>query len=146
MNREDFLKALAANENDANLRLVFADWLDDQGEHEEAARERAWFTAKDWLVRFARKHSTEWDKVTYEDLLDFGRRAAALGDDEKIRFGEEMWAALQQNIAEYWKNWSLVTGLPSPRIPEDRGFHYWACCSHEIYYWFGPPDPEDADE
>jgi uncharacterized protein (TIGR02996 family) len=146
MNREDFLKALAANEDDVNLRLVFADWLDDQGEHEEASRERGWLAAKEWLARFARKHSTEFDKYAYSDLLDFGRRATAAEEDGKVYFSERMWSALKTNIDEFWTNWSLVTGLPSPTIPEDRGFQHWVCCSHEVYYWFGLPDPEDADE
>ena len=97
MNREDFLEALAANENDANLRLVFADWLDARGEHEEAAREREWFTAREWLGRFARMHSTESVTYTYDDLIDFGRRATAAGGDDQIPFGKAMGSALQES-------------------------------------------------
>ena len=50
--REAFLKALAENEDDTTTRLVYADWLDEQGEHEEADRQRKWPAAKEWLVRF----------------------------------------------------------------------------------------------
>ena len=86
-----------------------------------------------------RKNSTDYDTYTYENLLDFGRRAAANEGEAKIHLHEEMWLALKKNPAEFWKNWSVVTGLPSPSMPEDRGFHRWVCCSHQIYYWFGPP-------
>ena len=40
--RDAFLKHLAANEDDATARLAFIDWLDEQGEHEEADRHRKW--------------------------------------------------------------------------------------------------------
>jgi uncharacterized protein (TIGR02996 family) len=151
MNRREFNKAIAAKEHDDNLRAIFADWLDDQGEHEEAQRERGWLSAKQWLVLFAKKHSTEYKEYSYDDLLEFGRRAGENEGEAKIHFRGEMWDALTMNLAEFWTNWSIVTGLPSPEIPKDRGFHHWACCSHEIYHWFGPPPapepyPEDVDE
>ncbi len=50
--RERFLKALAKNEDDTSTRLVFADWLDEHGEYDEANRQRAWPEAKAWLVKF----------------------------------------------------------------------------------------------
>src|SRR5205814_1124014 len=49
--RNAFLKALAKNEDDTATRLVYADWLDEHGEHEEADRQRKWPAAKEWLVR-----------------------------------------------------------------------------------------------
>ena len=40
--RDAFLKMIVENEDDTLTRLVFADWLDEHGEHEEAGeRQRA---------------------------------------------------------------------------------------------------------
>jgi uncharacterized protein (TIGR02996 family) len=147
MTKEDFLRVLAENEDDADLRLIFADWLDEQGEYEEADRQRGWLAAKQWLVRFARTHSTDWEEYTYDNLVSFGRRASASDDQAaRIHLDEPMWSALKENIDEFWKNWSVVTGLPSPSTSQGRGFQRWVCCAHEIYYWFGLPDPEDSDD
>ncbi|MCE9607697.1 MAG: TIGR02996 domain-containing protein [Planctomycetia bacterium] len=149
MNKEDFLKALAANENkdDANLRMVYADWLDEQGEHEEAHRERESLSGKEWLIRFARENSRS-KTYTYDDLLDFGRRAAVEESDAQIYLSREMCIALHENFVEFWRNWSLATGFSRPSIPANREFRHnapWACCTNEIRYWFGPPHPEDKN-
>ena len=48
--RQDFLDALKKDEDDTGTRMVFANWLDEQGEHEEAERHRKWPTAKKWLM------------------------------------------------------------------------------------------------
>ena len=56
--RKKFLKALAKNEDETTTRMVYADWLDDQGEHEEADRQRKWPAAKAWLVQFCRDHNS----------------------------------------------------------------------------------------
>ncbi len=50
--RLGFLKALAQNEDETTTRLVYADWLDERGEHEEADRQRKWPVAREWLVQF----------------------------------------------------------------------------------------------
>src|SRR4051812_26092123 len=48
--REAFLKMLRDNEDDVATRLVYADWLDEQGEVEEADRQRKWQAAKAWII------------------------------------------------------------------------------------------------
>ena len=55
--RDAFLKLLAENEDDTTARLVYADWLDEQGEHEEADRQRKWPAAKEWLVKFCQANN-----------------------------------------------------------------------------------------
>ncbi len=76
--REAFLKALAKNEDDTALRLVFADWLDEHGEHEEADRQRKWPAAKEWFIRFCRENNpqpgeyTDAHPISYERLLEMG--------------------------------------------------------------------------
>lgn len=145
--RDAFLKALTDNEDDTTTRLVYADWLDDQGEHEEADRQRKWPAAREWLVRFGKENSG-YEEVTYEGLIAFGRRVAIeeSSSDRTYVHNESMWHALQANSQEFWKNWSVVTGIPLPPSLEDKGFHYWACCAHEVYYWFGTPDSDEPDE
>ena len=68
--RDAFLEALARNEDDTPTRLVYADWLDEQGEHEEADRQRKWPAAKEWLVRFCRRFNPHPDDED-PDYWDF---------------------------------------------------------------------------
>lgn len=53
--RKAFLAHIESHWEDRAPRLVYADWLDENGEPEEAERQRKWHDAKDWLVAFCRK-------------------------------------------------------------------------------------------
>lgn len=119
--RDDFLEALAENEDDVETRLVFSDWLDEQGEHEEADRHRKWPTAKEWLTRFVEANNQAdddeaWEmKITYQDLLDFGHRA--IGEDDFYFYcgsNETMCASLRSQCGEFWEHWSVLTGVAVP--------------------------------
>jgi uncharacterized protein (TIGR02996 family) len=161
--REEFLRALAANEDDSTLRLIFADWLDEQGEHEEADRQRRWPAAKAWIVRLCRENNpspgadTEERPVTYDRLIAMGReaieeillsgrtrlpqeslmqmlecgwevllRAQLVAAAETWEFdffcgnNMDMTEALARNVHEFWKNWSIVTGIPLPPGIEEK--------------------------
>lgn len=134
--RDAFLKVLAENEDDTMTRLVYADWLDDRGEHEEADRQRKWPAAKEWLVRFCRDHnpspdaeeSDEWF-ISYETLLDLGQRG--LEEEEEWGFScgnnMRMCDALRENRRPFWENWSIVTGIPLPPDVENNS-HFWCAC------------------
>ncbi len=136
--RNAFLEALSANEDDTPTRLVYADWLDDQGEHEEADRHRKWPAAKEWLVRFCRDHNPspededleEW-VISYEGLIELGRTAVEEADQGRLGFScgnnMTMCDALRGNSQEFWMNWSVVTGIPLPRGVEDPGHFSCAC-------------------
>ena len=140
MNQRDaFLKALADNEDDSTTRLVYADWLDEQGEHEEADRQRKWPAAKAWLVQFCRDHnppadeaeeSEEW-VISYEELIELGRQTVEEADESGLGLhcgnNMEMCDALGENSREFWKNWSIVTGMPLPPDAEDRCYFSCAC-------------------
>jgi uncharacterized protein (TIGR02996 family) len=153
--RDAFLKALAENENDTTTRLVFADWLDEQGEHEEADRQRKWPAAKEWLVRLCNEDAS-YRPFSYEELIEFGRRVVkeeSISDrvypdnSGRVFFDNwDLWSVLRANSQEFWKNWSVVTGIALPPSLEDKDFHHWECCAHKHYYWFGRPDSTDADE
>ncbi|VTU00733.1 unnamed protein product [Gemmataceae bacterium] len=136
--RDAFLAALAENEDDTTTRLVYADWLDEQGEHDEADRQRKWPAAKEWLVGFcaANNHGPdeedpyEW-VISYADLLELGREAVAGADKDGFGFScgnnMTMCDALRDNSAEFWRNWSIVTGVPLPPGGAERGGFHCAC-------------------
>ncbi|HJZ56552.1 MAG TPA: TIGR02996 domain-containing protein [Gemmataceae bacterium] len=96
--RQGFLKALAKNEDDTTTRMVYADWLDERGEHEESDRQRKWPAAKTWLVEFAERHS-----VGYSELID------AIVSGEGLCFGDLDGPEAMEN-PEVWKNLEIVTG------------------------------------
>jgi uncharacterized protein (TIGR02996 family) len=145
--REVFLKMLAENEDDTATRLVYADWLDDHGEHEEADLQRKWPAAKEWLVRLS-KECSRYQEVSSAELLEFGRQVAKdENPSERVYIdNEDMWDALKAHGQEFWTNWSIVTGIPLPARLETQGFHYWRCCAHDVSYWFGEPDASDPEE
>jgi uncharacterized protein (TIGR02996 family) len=132
--QDKFLKALAASEDDTTTRMVYADWLDDHGEHEEADRQRRWPAAKAWLVRFCRDHEADGYGelvISYAKLLELGREAVAEADENGFGFycgsNEEMCNALRANPGEFWKNWSIVTGIPLPPGAETKSYFSCAC-------------------
>jgi uncharacterized protein (TIGR02996 family) len=132
-----FLKALAENEDDTPTRLVYADWLDEQGEHEEADRQRKWPAAKAWLVRLCAKYNPPDDKdpdewfISYKELLQLGREAVARARKESLGFSTGnnmgMCDALRAHGGEFWENWSIVTGIPLPPDAEANSNFRCAC-------------------
>jgi uncharacterized protein (TIGR02996 family) len=147
--RDAFLEALTENEDDTTTRLVYADWLDERGEHEEADRQRKWPAAKSWLVQFCRSldpHPDEHDLdneapndddpysffgISYEKLLNLGRKAIEEADQWGIAFycgaNETMMEALRANRREFWQNWSVVTGVPLPPDVEEKSSFGCSC-------------------
>lgn len=135
-----FLKALAADEDDDATRLVYADWLDDHGEHEEADRHRRWPAAKTWLVKFCESNA----RASYADLLEFGHKAVQEAAKERTYLdNEDLWHALEVHGQKFWMYWSIVTGVPLPPSFENKDFHRWECCPHDISYWFGLPSANE---
>jgi uncharacterized protein (TIGR02996 family) len=128
--REAFLRALERDEDDTPTRLVFADWLDEQGEHEEADRMRKWPAAKAWLVEFCEKNNPAVDEedpyewvIDYETLVELGKRAmedTAEGIGFSCGNNMTMAEALSEDRHEFWSNWSIVTGIP---VPTDLAEH-----------------------
>ena len=132
--RDSILKRLVEYEDDTATRLVYADLLDDRGEHEEADRQRRWPSAKQWLVRFSKPFS-------YGKLIEFGYRVVKEENASKnIPIADEvMWADLKAHSHEFWDNWSVVTGVPLPGFLQKMDFQTWECCPHDVSYWFGAP-------
>jgi uncharacterized protein (TIGR02996 family) len=136
--RKAFLKALKKNEDDTTTRLVYADWLDERGEHEEADRMRKHDAAKKWLVKFCKKHNPPEDDpeewyITYADLIELGREAVKNADkktgESAFHCGNnmEMVDALSEHSKEFWKNWSIITGIPVPPAAQEKIYFACAC-------------------
>ena len=135
--RDAFLEALAKNEDDISTRLVYADWLEERGEYEEADRQRRWPAAKEWLVRFCHDHNPPDDEdleelfISYAELIELGRAALEEADERGVGFhcgnNETMCDALRSNHLEFWKNWSIVTGIPLPPEFENKSYFSCAC-------------------
>jgi uncharacterized protein (TIGR02996 family) len=127
INRDVFLRALAENEDDIATRMIFSDWLDEQGEHEEAARQRNWPAAKAWLVQFAKDYGTDTVaevSLSYEDLISLGLLAredgiGSVGDNQTL------CDALRSRRVLFWKNWSIVTGITGP--DDEEYTPSWSC-------------------
>jgi uncharacterized protein (TIGR02996 family) len=133
--RDAFLAALAANEDDVTTRLVYADWLDEHGEHEEADRQRKWPAAKEWLVAFAKRFNHDdppdmehtdrapnnyrelieigYFPVIYRTLIEIGHLGLANGYVD-CGNNDSLCDALREDDREFWKYWSIVTGVPVP--------------------------------
>lgn len=167
---DDFLQALAKNEDDTTLRLVFADWLDERGEHEEADRQRRWPVAKAWFQRFCYEHNppllsdTDVRRISPEELVELGgdairgilssgpyiqpeesfrqmlvcgwdalERSRLVNPSEEWEFDllfgnhEQMRHAIAENVQDFWKNWSIVTGVPLPPGVAEKSRFYCSC-------------------
>jgi uncharacterized protein (TIGR02996 family) len=115
--RDGFLKALAVNEDDTQTRLVYADWLDENGEHEEADRQRKWPAAKAWLREFCGEKDDDADAyyLGVNTLIREARKALEEGDlIVECGANQQMCERLRQDCREFWHRVSVVTGLPLP--------------------------------
>ena len=66
--RHDFLKAIDSTPwTDEFPRLVYADWLDERGEHEEADRQRNYVPSRRWLLAFAEKHEDDFPDYSEDE-------------------------------------------------------------------------------
>jgi uncharacterized protein (TIGR02996 family) len=64
MNQDVFLRAIEAEPLNEAMRGVYADWLDENDQPEEAQRQREWVKAFHYLAQFTREHYDGWE---YDD-------------------------------------------------------------------------------
>jgi len=138
--RKAFLKALADNEDNAEVRMTYADWLDARGEHEEAERQSRWPVAKQWIIEFCDIYNPPLnddyygpeDFVTYHILIERGMAAVKdagnpYGPSIHCCSNENLCDGLAQNKQEFWKNWSIITGIPVPEVVVEKCGYTCAC-------------------
>jgi len=141
-----YLQTLQADEDDDATRAMYADWLDEQGRHDEAERQRKWPEAKAWLVELLAAHegqywededgnmqpSDEWSpdfKEFVETVQDSLENLRAGGHDPWGSFttynNNSLADAINSNREQFWRVWSVLTGDPPP--PEDRDYFRCGC-------------------
>jgi uncharacterized protein (TIGR02996 family) len=132
--RDNLLTALAMDEDDTLARLALADLLDELGEHEEAERHRDWPAAKAWMLEFADPDDVEDNDFhpafTYERLIEYGKEAAASKEwSWSCNANEDMADKLNRHKKEFWRNWSILTGVAVPEevLAGERGYFSCGC-------------------
>lgn len=135
--RAAFVRALEANPDDDACRLVFADFLDEHDEPEEADRMRRWRASKDWMVAFAAEYGgtgegysprqirdwemdedvgEDWRPTDWEELVkaaaDYKRTGdhfTQIGHEDLRNFGN-----VPENRRLFWDHWEVLTGDKRP--------------------------------
>jgi uncharacterized protein (TIGR02996 family) len=91
--REDFLRAIEQrqkeNFQDPAIRLVYADWLDERDEADEAERQRKFVEAETWLRKFAVGYFETYCDYKYWILEDL--RSGHVPTPEEIVAREFNW-------------------------------------------------------
>lgn len=115
-----FEAALRANEDDEMTRLVFADWLDEHGEPEEATRHRQWKGSKEWLLKFHESFYPLGDDedacdgyMPFETMIETAETTLSSRGVEECDFGRAeslMYGVLES--PDFWRHASIVTGVP----------------------------------
>ena len=136
--RKQFLDAIAAASWDDPLpRLVYADWLEENDEPEEADRQRNYVPAERYLRELADKFGgTEpdypyyggWVPITFEDLIAAGRQWLSSGSHfTQMGSGVARDVMHYEGVCErYWQCWEVITGI---RVPSDaRGIPFSCSC------------------
>lgn len=120
--QEQFVKAITDNPRDWTARKIYADWLDDHDQPEDADKQRNWNDEKqdawEWLEKFASEGGTtnfNERAITINDLIDAGNLFLDSGEyhDTWCQEGDENLSSMMTSLKtriEFWTNFEKVTG------------------------------------
>lgn len=112
--RQAFLAAIESSPLDLAPRMVFADWLDEQGQYDEATEQRQWtierLKSRQWIIEFAGQYG-----FSFDDMME-GAKNGALYGGENLE-GEHV-------PDEFWDHYILVVG----KIPDNRVSFFRCAC------------------
>jgi uncharacterized protein (TIGR02996 family) len=114
--RQAFLNSITAAPEDLGLRQVYADWLDEQGLHEEALYQRSWSLSQEsrkWIERFADQYD-----FTYDRIVDAATRFLEHGD--YLVDGSRLEGEFVPD--EFWEHFEKATGRQVPRHGRENFF------------------------
>lgn len=137
--RQAFLAAIGTKPLDHLLRCVFADWLDEHGEVEEATRQREWVGAYEYLLKnFV--HPYEEDDYVDDEREEVPPPGAAIDEinywqqslveQGGVCFGTDQAAQNTYDDAgrnEFCRNLEIVTGTKISSEIRDRAAFRCAC-------------------
>lgn len=128
--REAFQKAIEANRYDQATRLVYADWLEENGFDDEAKEQRDWTPrwqeARDYFENCAKEvnNSADWfedddeiSKVTADDIIRVATNYEKTGDTERVG-GNSGYTAQELTGGQvgdegkeemFWEHWQVYT-------------------------------------
>lgn len=123
--RQVFEDALKEDRYNSTVRLIYADWLEENGFDDEAVEQRRrakpeWIDADKWMHDFASRggqycsnygsEEDDWRDITYEDLIQAGYDYIKTGD-HFVQMGSETLRSLMYEEGQtWWKSWSIITG------------------------------------
>ena len=137
MDRETFLKAVDDAPLDENLRNVYADWLLDNDQPEEADRQRQWVKAYHFIKQFTReqedggwKYDDQGERIpgsltfTYEKVMaeiEYWKECVTEGTryipKGSIGFSTDYAPDRLEDAKtrrEFWRCFQVITGVEAP--------------------------------
>lgn len=119
--RQQFLDEIKNNPYDISVRAIFADWLDEHDEPEEAELFRSWTLdkhqeAEDWIKSFALEinnetveyYAYEQDGLSYDKLIMIGHDHLDNGRQYCLPFDTP--DTVYDNRDKFWDCFEIVTG------------------------------------
>ena len=137
--QQAFLDVLAANEDDNDTRLIYADWLEEHGQPSEADRQRHWAASKAWLVAFCKSSDCPDYSLIIRAAMNPGEFVRTTehvsgvdeDDGEPYEYDDTYGCQIQDGSfysggrdaygeipPEFWDHLEVVTGVKQRKRPE----------------------------